>query len=264
MKNVGFYDWKLGTNKPVSWIMIHAPANGGGKSQDMHSALHLGIILSGKHVGKYGNTGLELNSSNIYLTSPWEPHCTLPGSSERDILLINLDDSTLEKFFFIGREKLEKLFFMPPEERMQFINQNPGKTLLIEHALAVFEQDDSPEKPLAMYNAVLTFFISLLPHIPGGTPSGELPGSRLKPALQSLNCKLMSVEDAAGLCNLSVSRFAVLFKEFFGMSFGRYERLFRLNGAKDDLHNGSTLKEAAEKWNFCDKSHLARLLKKYE
>ena len=130
MKNVGLYDWKLGTAKPVSWIMIHAPANGGGKSQDMHSALHLGIILSGKHVGKYGNTGLELNSSNIYLTSPWEPHCTLPGSSERDILLINLDDSTLEKFFFIGREKLEKLFFMPPVERMQCINQIPEKTLL--------------------------------------------------------------------------------------------------------------------------------------
>ena len=264
MKNVGFYDWKLGTTKPVSWIMIHAPANSGGWSQDMHSALHLGIILSGKHAGKYGNTELELNSSDIYLTSPWEPHCTSPGSSERDILLINLDDSTLEKFFFIGREKLEKLFFMPPMERMQCINQIPEKALLIQHALDVLEQDETPEKPLAMYNAVLTFFISLLPHIPGGTPSGELPGSRLKPALQSLSCQLMSVEDAAKLCNLSVSRFAVLFKEFFGMSFGRYERLFRLNGAKDDLHHGSTRNEAADKWTFCEKSHLARLLKKYE
>ena len=32
----------------------------------------------------------------------------------------------------------------------------------------------------------------------------------------------------------------------------------------DVVESGSTLKEAAEKWNFCDKSHLARLLKKYE
>ena len=100
--------------------------------------------------------------------------------------------------------------------------------------------------------------------MPDGVLSGELPGNRLKPALQSLSCQIMSVEDAAKICNFSVSRFAVLFKEFFGMSFGRYERLFRLNGAKEDLRNGFTLKEAAGKWSFCDKSHLARLLKKYE
>ena len=147
---------------------------------------------------------------------------------------------------------------------MKYINQIPEKALLLKNASAVLERPETPEKALVMYNTVLTFFISLLPHMPDGVLSGELPGNRLKPALQSLSCQIMSVEDAAKICNFSVSRFAVLFKEFFGMSFGRYERLFRLNGAKEDLRNGFTLKEAAGKWSFCDKSHLARLLKKYE
>ena len=96
-----------------------------------------------------------------------------------------------------------------------------------------------------------------------GLIAAGFPEERLRPALQHLGCKLISVEDAARLCNLSSSRFAVLFKSVFGMSFARYERLFRLNGARDDMRHGSSLKEAAEKWNFCDKSHLARLLKKY-
>ena len=263
MKNVGFYDWQLDSTRPVSWMMVSNPAHSGGKTYDMHRALHLGIILSGMHKGRYGNTEFALSTSNIFLTAPWEPHCTIATSHDRKILLINLDDATLENFFFAGREKLANLFAMPPVERMQCINQVPGKELWLEKMLAVCRAPEAPEKILRVYNAVLEFFINLLPTIPDRDVALDLLHSRLRPALQNLSCRIMGVEQAAGLCNLSSSRFSVLFKQVSGMSFGRYERLFRLNGARDDLQRGATLKETALKWSFCDKSHLARLLKQY-
>ena len=262
MKSVEFYDWKLDSSCPVSWINVGSSSRGG-KNHDMHSAIHLGIILCGEHSGRYGNTEITLQQSEVYLTSPWEPHCTLPGSSDRQILLINLDNASLENFFFTGQKKLAALFAMPPRERMQCINQSPGRLSLLEKTAKIYAAADSPEKVLQMYNTVLAFFIDLLPQIPENGSSGGFQEGRLRPALQQLGCELVGVEEAAKLCNLSSSRFSVLFKSVFGMSFARYERLFRLNGAKDDLRHGFSLKEAAEKWSFCDKSHLARLLKQY-
>ena len=83
----------------------------------------------------------------------------------------------------------------------------------------------------------------------------------LLPALKALSGRMLTVNEAAELCNLSVSYFAVIFKQQFGLSFGRYERNYRLNGAAVAIRRGATLKEAADEWGFCDKSHLARLLK---
>ena len=91
--------------------------------------------------------------------------------------------------------------------------------------------------------------------------SGSIADSRrFINALQRLGKEPLPVEEAARVCNLSASRFAALFKASFGVSFGRYERIFRLNGAAEALRRGATLKEAAAEWGFCDKSHLARLL----
>ena len=130
LKSVEFYDWKLDSCRPVSWIRVGSSARGG-KNHDMHSAVHLGIVLAGTHAGSYGNSEITLQSSEVYLTAPWEPHCTLPGSEDRRILLINLDDTTLENFFFTGREKLAALFAMPPVERMSCINQSAGRDALL-------------------------------------------------------------------------------------------------------------------------------------
>ena len=80
--------------------------------------------------------------------------------------------------------------------------------------------------------------------------------------IKVLGCKVLSTPDAAKLCNLSTSRFACIFKKQFGLNFAQYERMFRLNGAKFAIQSGATLKEAANEWDFCDKSHLAHLLKK--
>mgnify|MGYP003311234176 CR=1 FL=1 len=74
----------------------------------------------------------------------------------------------------------------------------------------------------------------------------------------------LSLSEAAEQCNLSPSYFAALFRKQFGLSFARYERNFRLNGAISAINHGTTFKEAAEEWGFFDKSHLARLIKQHK
>ena len=160
MKSVVSYDWKLDFRCPVSWVLV-TNSGSGGRSLDMHSAIHLGIVISGTHIGRYGNSEITLQRSEVYLTSPWEPHCTLSGSEVRQILLINLDDVTLENFFFTGQKKLAAIFAMPPVERMQYINQTPGRELLLEKAVTLCNEPDTAEKSLRMYNLVLEFFIKL-------------------------------------------------------------------------------------------------------
>ena len=67
-------------------------------------------------------------------------------------------------------------------------------------------------------------------------------------------------EDEISRVEYESNHIAVIFKQQFGLSFARYERNFRLNGAAVAIRRGATLKEAADEWGFCDKSHLARLL----
>ena len=74
---------------------------------------------------------------------------------------------------------------------------------------------------------------------------------------------MLTLPEAAELCGLSTSYFAAIFRKQFGVSFARYERNFRLNRAAGAIRRGATLKEAAAGWGFCDKSHLARLLKQH-
>ena len=121
-------------------------------------------------------------------------------------------------------------------------------------------ESPSPLKKLRLWHTVLEFFMDILPEQTEMIPAND-DYRRLLPVLEKLGNKMLSLEEGAKLCNLSVSRFSVLFKNFSGLSFGRYERNFRLNGAAGTIRRGATLKEAAEKWDFCDKSHLARLLK---
>ena len=262
MKNVGFYDWQLDSSRPVSWRKI---AHGGNRTPalpDIHSAIHLGIVLSGEHEAKYGWERLTFRQGEMFLTAPWEPHCSCRSTEDRKILLLNLDYELLRTHLSGCCDRFDALWKMSPHRRMAHINQNgKGKSVLCTLIADCDMPDDEPDKILFIWNSAVRFFLSILPE-PGIESAGvENEYHRIQPALEQLGRRLMSVSDAAQLCNMSASHFSMLFRNLFGLSFARYERTFRLNGAADAIRRGDTLKEAAEAWGFCDKSHLARLLK---
>ena len=256
--NVEFFNWKLNSANPVTVMNISYGKLQNIRRPDIHSAIHLGIIKKGENCGRFGRDELRFTAGEFYLTSPWEPHHTTQ-SNGADLLLITLDARSLEEFFSNCKENLSALFRMDPASRMKYLNSlkvDSVKKLLLFAGI----NSPAPLEKLRLWHAVLEFFMDILPEQTEAVPGND-GYRRLLPVLEKLGNKMLSLEEGAKLCNLSVSRFSVLFKNFSGLSFGRYERNFRLNGAAGAIRSGATLKEAAAEWDFCDKSHLARLLK---
>ncbi len=260
-KNVEFFDWKLNPANPVTSTIATYGRLWGNRRPDMHSAIHLGIVMQGENCGIFGKDELILPAGSLYLTAPWEPHYT-GKSSGAQLLLITLDARSLEEFFCACPENLAALLQMSPASRMEYINRKIIPENCLEKIIAHAQEQSTPLQKLRLWHAVLEFFMEVIPERSDNIPRNN-DYNRLLPVLEKLGSKMMPLEEAARICNLSTSRFSALFKNFSGLSFGRYERNFRLNGAAGDIRRGATFKEAAERWDFCDKSHLARLLKNF-
>ena len=262
MKKVEFFDWNLSNLHPVSFLWSNYPKGVRPlrPRPDMHSSLHLAWIQQGSRRGSFAYQQLDFSQSEFYLTAPWEPHCTLSTSLDHRLLLLNIDLESLQNAFFTGGEQLQKLFTMTPAERMDHLNRKLRSTDAAAKLLETVSLPPTFQQELRLWNIVQKIFIDILPETDENTlPSGNY--LRVLPALKALSGRMLTVNEAAELCNLSGSYFAVIFKQQFGLSFGRYERNYRLNGAAIAIRRGATLKEAADAWGFCDKSHLARLLK---
>ena len=261
MKNVEFFDWKLNSGKPFSYMIQNYPDRNFLRIPDIHSALHLALILHGERTGVHRGEVIRSKEGEFYLTAPWEPHYTLSAAFQHKLILLNIDWDSLQNAFFTGKELLETLILLPPGERMKRLNlklQNTGTGGELSKAVQLA---DGREKDLLLWNLIQKIFITALPEQEETIRSaGDY--QRLLPALKGLSNRMSGVKEAAEKCHLSTGYFSILFKKQFGMSFGKYERNFRLNGAEAALRRGCTLKEAADYWDFCDKSHLARLLKK--
>lgn len=257
---VEFFNWKLNPSDPVTSMYVSYGKLHDIRRPDIHSAIHIGIIRQGESRGRFGRDELCFTAGKIYLTSPWEPHHTIESSGAR-LLLITLDTMSLEYFFSSCRDNLSTLLRMPPAVRMRYINSLDKLPESVEKIVeSAVRTAPSPLEKLRLWHAVLEFFMDILPEQIKDIPAND-DYRRVLPVLEKLGNRMLTLESGAKMCNLSVSRFSVLFKNFSGLSFGRYERNFRLNGAVDAIRRGATLKEAAAEWDFCDKSHLARLLK---
>ena len=262
MKNVVFFDWKLDLEHPLSWHISQNSSSGVLQPPDAHSAIHLLIIMEGSIVAQYAQSTLEINAGEVFVSAPWEVHRSI-NTHERKLLFINIDPAALQKFFFCGYENLEKLFTLQPAERKRCLNVKHDLKEACQKILQIFDQPDTPGKSLEMWHAVLGLFMKIkIEENISTEQSRNLV--KLRPALQKLSGKFLSAAEAAAECNLSSSYFAALFKKTFGLSFARYERMFRLNKASGDIARGASLKEAADAWGFCDKSHLAKLLKAHK
>ena len=261
MENVVYFDWELTPEHPFSCMERSYGELTSSPVPDMHSALHLGVVLRGYREGMFSGEKVETSENELYLTAPWEPHHTVYTGRDHRLLLFNIDRNSLWECFFTGAEQLEQLMVMRPGPRMKHINGKLRSSSVTALLLESFKLPESPRKELLLWSLLQQLLITVLPE-PGECGEHTADHQRLLPALKALSGKKLSVAEAAAKCRLSTNYFAVIFKEQFGLSFARYERNFRLNGAIQALRRGAPLKEAADAWGFCDKSHLAKMLKK--
>ena len=261
MKPIRF-DWKLSDAHPLNVQYIRHPAGRAGRPADMHSSVHIGILIHGDTCGRHNGELVTVPEGGVYLTAPWEQHQTIGSKNGNDLLLITADPEAVARSLLSGAEKLNQLYRIPPAERQTIMNTLRIGRRQTSRVIRLLAEPDTPERELRLWHAALGFFmeISLLEF--SAVPDPDY--LRLLPALQHLGNDPLAVGQAAECCHLSESRFSHLFRRVFGMPFAQYERLYRLRCAADEmqrLHAG--LKETAERWGFVDKSHLSKAFRKY-
>lgn len=96
-------------------------------------------------------------------------------------------------------------------------------------------------------------------------PSAPRRRRSLEPVLAHISAHLgepLRLEELAGLCGLSVWRFATVFRERVGMSPYRYVNHLRIQHAQTLLSQGMPAARAASESGFYDQSHLTRRFKR--
>ena len=256
------YDWHLTDSCPLNVQYFVCQPGQRSLPEDMHSAVHVTIVLDGDFTGQCSREIYSILPGGVALTAPWEPHRRLSSEKGNKLLMLTAAPDAVNRVILRGADKLNLLYRTPFSERQMILNRLKLDPKLPQTILELLATPDTPERELRLWHAALGIFIEIATLDFSADPDPDYP--RLLPALQRLGNQPLTVPEAAGLCGLSESRFAHLFSRVFGMPFARYERLFRLRCAVEEmnrLHSG--LKETAENWGFYDKSHFAKAVKKY-
>ena len=261
MKTI-IYDWQLTDLHPLHVMYAEHPPGDANRPTDMHSSVHVGILLEGDMTILINGEKFTFRAGDFYLTAPWEPHFRLDSDRGNKLLALTADPESVSRAMLSGADKLNLLYRTKVAERQRILDRCRLDPRWIREILRLLSLPDSPERELRLWHAALGIFLSIAMLEFSAEPDTDY--SRLLPALSKLGNRPLSVPEAAAECGLSESRFAHLFKQVFGISFAKYERLYRLRCALDEmqrLHAG--LKETAENWGFYDKSHLAKARRKY-
>ena len=261
METISF-DWGLSDSHPFRiQFSRHNPGRSSSFS-DMHSSVHIGLLLKGDTTGLLNGEKITVREGGIYLTSPWEQHRSIFSEEGNNLLLVTADPDAVDRALLSGAEKLNILYRTPPGERQKILDKVKIPAERSREIVRMLEEQDLPERELKLWHAVLGIFVEIAVLKFSAVPDPDY--IRMLPALKHLGRQHTSVDQAAECCHLSASRFAHLFRRVFGMSFAQYERLYRLRRAIDEMHRfHAGLKETAESWGFCDKSHFSKVRRKY-
>lgn len=256
------YDWQLTDLHPLHVMYAEHPPGDANRPTDMHSSVHVGILLEGDLMSLINGEKFLFRAGNFYLTAPWEPHRRLGSDRGNKLLALTADPESVDRAMLTGADKLNLLYRTKVTERQRILEQLRLDQTRIQEILRLLSQPDSPARELRLWHAALGVFLEIATLEFSAEPDADY--SRLLPSLRKLGSRPLAVPEAAAECGLSESRFAHLFKQVFGIPFAKYERLYRLRCALDEMqrrHAG--LKETAENWGFYDKSHFAKARRKY-
>lgn len=256
------FDWRLTDSHPLHVMYAEYKTGSTRLPGDMHSSVHIGILLEGDMTILINGEKFVFHAGDFYLTAPWEPHRRLSSERGNKLLALTADTESVNRAMLSGADKLNLLYRTKAAERQRILDRCRLDQTRIREILRLQSLPDSPERELRLWHTALGIFLEIATLEFSAEPDADY--SRLLPSLRKLGSRPIAVPEAVAECGLSESRFAHLFKQVFGISFAKYERLYRLRCALDEMqrrHAG--LKETAENWGFYDKSHFAKARRKY-
>jgi AraC-like DNA-binding protein len=266
------YDFHLTMDNPLKVMYMLSPAGTYDAMPDMHYALHLGILLSGKMESVYEDFRVERNPGDFWFTAPWEPHATGRKGFALEILLITILPEKLGDIGFSKGINWLLPFIVPPSERPRIVSQKMRKEVL--RLAGEIKSAESRKDKFGGINCWLKTHELLLTIIDesGFTERPEVKMQnmaleRILPAVKmarEAKENLVLLGDAARACHLGKSRFSDLFKTAMGTTFGKFSNRVRIGAAAAEIaKNNLPVKEIANSWGFYDESHFCRVFRKY-
>ncbi|MBN1674627.1 MAG: helix-turn-helix transcriptional regulator [Kiritimatiellae bacterium] len=233
---------------------------------DMHFAVELGVVLSGRLRRRYRGWEADLSPGQAWLIGIWEPHGCEVIEAPCTVAVFVAYPSTLMHLNIpapVGRSWLLP-FTVAPAHRPQIgpaLTQEPLRIGRRARHLTGADRDRSrftPEPAVQMLELLVHLCRDWQP--PASAPQGTACGyARIDRAVQlALGVAgRISVAAAAGAAGMSRTRFQESFHELMGISFGQFALRHRLNGAAGELvRTDAPLKSVALHWGFTDASHL--------
>lgn len=265
-----YFNWELTHEKPFVIRMQKVRSDWNfDMDYDFHESIHMIIVMQGDYGGYVYGTPYCCYAGEALVTAPWEPHKAICSKNGTVCYMIALSLHEVSQVLLDKRKVLTSFLSLPPEKRFELLREKDLMKYFYECGKAISLCGES--NTLLCWKAIVDCIISLVDSL------GDLTGlemiqdtakndfTRLLLALRRINSgrKVTTADEAANLCNLSTSRFRVLFRQVFRKTFAAYELHYRLNCAADDiLHARMTVKDASFEWGFFDISHFSRLFKK--
>lgn len=263
MSKTRHYDWKLSPKEPfdVRIQVFQEPADY--RMMDFHRSIHLNLLLSGGMTGKVGTAFFELKPYDLQLTAPWELHGENRIEKGSRLLSITADPDMLLGNLLDFRDRALSLFLLAPEKRHCILNteQTRGLFRACGPSLSAISGSGPEILKLRRWLAIQSLMAELLDRIPEAVlPKTDFPlYQKLAGAFELLKeGRQVTIQEAAAVCSLSVSRFSHLFRQVCRISFAGYEMRNRLNRTAILLRQGVSVKAAAEQAGFYDASHFSK------
>jgi len=240
---------------------------------DMHQAFEIGVLLGGEQERLCGQTVAKVEAGDVWLHAACEPHgWRVTGPPTRELIIQFAPE-------FLGEETLDgkpwlSVFAVPPERRPSVLSAGMREKVLGIADGVIGEAAGKPQGwrdgvRLRVLMLLLTLYRGLRAEDPASYPPDANTSdlARVLPAVELVRLhpdRRVSLGEAAATCQLSVTRFRLLFRRTMGVSFGQFALRNRLAHAAHLLLSTRLSVEAvAKEVGFVDGSHLQRIFRKH-
>ena len=236
-------------------------------SYDMHYALELGILLSGRMRRLYRHWQTEIGTGDVWFQSIWEPHGYAVVRAPCKAIVIAVLPQLLADTGFEETPNYEWLatFVVPPELRPRMTPRIQGEVLNLARRLVDRVSVKGPERERWLRVLLLELLLLLredwkAPPVETNVSSAD-SYKRINPSLEMVfdDRQRVSVFTAAEVCGMSRNAFSRGFKALMGISFAEYGLRYRVSGGASQLRRTQdAVKAVAAAWGFADGSHFRR------
>lgn len=262
-----WYDYQLAPEAPI-YPLVSTHPRPTPLRIDLHEGIEAGVVLAGRQERHYPEWTVDLTVGDVWLQPMWEPHGWRAAAPDTEsLILIFLPD-------FLAEEKLGDVpwlsLFAAPVQLRPWVRDRNLRSATLSIGREIAEEIARKERGwlTAIRLGLLRLLFAMSRH--WSPPAESLDVSRVSTGnlsrimaaialIQERRPGTASVQEAAAACGLSRSRFATLFRQTMGTSFGQFSLRARLGYAAHRLLTTDlTVETIAQRAGFVDASHFHR------